>query len=110
MIDRFHATFFACLVSILAGAPRLGGQPTTPQVTMYSAQFAVGPQGAGLWSTNAFVENTSPGDNSCTINLIDPNGKPAVVATTTMGSGSTFNATIPENGSWSLYMNSAGSS
>jgi hypothetical protein len=93
LTNRLHATLFVCLVPILVAAPRLGAQ-----VTLTFANLADGPDGNGVWTSGASFVNTSPGDNSCTWNIIGPNGKPLVLGTKTMGRASTFAFSMPQGG------------
>jgi len=107
MTDRFHATLFACLVSVLVAAPRLGA--TALQVT-YSedvAQGADGEQGNGKWSTVFSAVNTATGNNSCTANFTGSDGKSAVLGTN-MGKNSTVPFSMTQGGGVQIQTDGAG--
>jgi hypothetical protein len=102
MTVRFPATFLACLVWVLATAPRLGAS-----VTLNFAHLADGSDGIGVWTTNFSVVDTSSSSATCNLALWGDDGKPLSLATS-MGTNSTFTATIPTLGTLELQTSGNG--
>ena len=99
---RFSLTFLVCLAWILATAPR-----SEAQITLRFAHIADGPDAKGAWTTLFSVVDTWSGPTACTLSLFADAGTPLSLATS-MGTNSTFAATIPQNGTWEFQTNGAG--
>jgi hypothetical protein len=102
MAIRFSLTFLVCLAWILATAPR-----SEAQITLRFAHIADGPDAKGVWTTLFSVVDTSSGPAACTVALFADAGTPLTLASS-LGTNSTFFATIPPNGTWEFQTNGAG--
>jgi hypothetical protein len=77
--------------------------------TFYFPHLANGDTGNGIWQTNFVFVNNSPFDTQGTLYLYDDNGAALVLATTTLGSASKFNISIPAHGTFEIETTGAGS-
>lgn len=106
MTTRFNTTFFVSLISVLGGASLSGAQVTThplantpnfPATSFFDVftHLADGPSGGSVFTTDFSIESTSTVDDTVQVSLFGNDGGPLSLATSQMGTGSTFFFTLP---------------